>query len=361
MRRHNKVGAIRFMGGKVKATMKAIVYVLLAVGVFGACSIKEAADHMKEQTDRLKDNSDHLAKRTSDLENELTFDRSFHSFKDVAELLFGENGKGGSEVSTSAVGTQTAADVNIEPDLVLYATAAIKSLLFQFWKGDFHDSLSALDDRYELSADIFFVRLSKYIPRDLEVDRWMPDRPYKAIAALGARLDEVRPEYLAALSRQGLSNLSFYDVIMTALKNRSAYTREEILPKTTAKILQWEQEAIYVMQLRHNFLPLMALTRASDMQDRGDFGKAVMMVTGQKIDLSEKNPEQLREWTRWLRKALQTRADLKAAGIEPKSNAVMRMLLKSADFSSESKDLSLLKRPLVKEFKEAYGQILSEK
>ncbi len=190
---------------------------------------------------------------------------------------------------------------------------------------------------------MMFTRLNKYIPRDFSVDVMMPDRAYKGLGSFAARMEQMQPTYVEALKKRGLpQNLSLYEMLALALKDRDLPDQIGLLPKTKAKILQWKQEAIYLLQIRHNYLPMLVLARMTDIQDRGDFRRALMAIRGQAVELDSADPskavsyEQLREWTYWLNQAVETRARLRALGIEPKYNKVMGTMLRAPNFGQDA-------------------------
>lgn len=308
---------------------------LVASLLLSACSLKKNMDemkdstvHMKDQTDRLAKTSDGLAHRTNALETELTEKETYAMFVLNIQKLFGEDDEVG--------------QWNQEPSMLLYAGAAVRSMRFQFWKGDGSESLKTLDDRFEESAKIFFTRTVQYIPRDFEVNVLNPSRAYKAVASLGTQLDEVRPEYVASLQQAGLSHLSLYDVIVDSLRHQNVTAaRTETLPQTAAMVLQWKQEAIHFLQLRHNYFPMMVLTRMTDFPDLWAFpGRFMMTLQGRTVDLSKFDTEQLREWTSWLNKAEQTRLDLQSIGVTPVYNHMFLNLVKSVQFAGQEQLLA---------------------
>jgi hypothetical protein len=243
----------------------------------GGCSLTKTADEMKASTNRIKDMSDHLSKRTDDLESELTFKETSYMMTINMQWLFGE---------ADAPADVVRAEPGAEPDLLYYAGVTIKAMWFQFWKNDFNEDMNALDERLALGAEILFTRAITHTPHDAKVDVLNPDRSYKGIASLGAKLDFTRPEFARVTRAAGLGDLTFYDVVVEALKNRGQMERHERFPQAAAKILQYEREATYMLQLRHNYLPLMVVARMTDLSDRGDLARVWMVFKGQKVDLS---------------------------------------------------------------------------
>lgn len=336
-----------------------------------SCGVKKDAEEMKKTSEDIRRQTDsvaktsnaileqslHISKRTNDLESELTFKESYVLTLANLDYLFGKDEK------LEEKGPES--ELSVDPDLLLYASAAMQSMYFQFWKGDFDEKTSVLDQRLELAADTLFTRSVKHIPRDFGVNVPNPDRSYKAIASLGARLEDVRPEFTASLIQVGQKPFSFYDVLIWALAGRDRLKREEMLPKAIAKILHWKQEAIYLLQLRHNYLPIVVVGRMTDLQERGAFWKVAMLVMGQTVDVNRFDPEQLREWTSWLKQALDTRKQLRAIGIEPEYNWAMHQMVKSVDFGQKmilsASPATLDDRGLVRyEFARSYQAVLSD-
>jgi hypothetical protein len=339
--------------------------------VLSSCGVKKDAEEMKRTSEEIRQQTDsvaktsnsileqslHISKRTNDLESELVFERSYVLTLANLNDLFGKIEKKNERGPES--------HLSMDPDLLLYASGTMQSMYFQFWKGDFDEHLAVLDHRLELAADTLFARSNKHIPRSFKVNVPSPDRSYKAIASLGARLQDVRPEFTASLLQAGLKPFSFYDVLIWALAARDRVHRDEMLPKAVAKILHWRNEAIYLLQLRHNYLPIVVVGRMTDLQERNDFWKVVTLVVGQSVDIRSFDLEQLREWTRWLRQAMDTRAQLRSIGIEPQYNWAMHRMLKAVNFGQKAM-LSMERSSLDEvngirfEFAEAYQSILED-
>lgn len=323
-----------------------------------ACSVIKDSKEMKKTLEELNGKGDQLAKRISDVETEGTFDRSYKSFQEETEKLFAENGK----------------DDVVEADMVIHAKAAISSMLFQFWKGDYADTLDALDNRFALHADMFYARVNGKAG-EKKVDVLIPNRAYKGVSALGAFMHEMRPEYAEALRRNNLPSLSLYAVTLMALKARGANGPQPLLPKTMDKILEWKQEAVYTLQLRHNFLPLMVLSRLGDLNVRGewfaDLRNAVELIRTTRVSLNAAEPKriddrQLKIWTQWLKAALHTRQALRDLGFTPEYNKNFGILLNNLNFGQAE----ILAAPLTAqsserarleyEFAQVYMKVASE-
>lgn len=292
-----------------------------------ACSVQSDVDSMIKTSQNIEDQSKHLSKRTDDLERELVNKESNTTLNDFLDILFGD-GKFGAQPVT-------------EPTLLEEAGFAMESMHFQYWKGDYNEPLAVLDDFFSQSLEILFVHSSAHIPRDFNVNVLQPGRDYKAIGSLGSQLGRMRAEYAANLTTSGLKNYSAYDVIVQALKNRDRFERTEALPKSTALVLQWKQDAIYMLQLRQVYLPVTVLARLTDFQDKKDLSwkfwdtRAWDAIVGGSLTIDfatndpmrKIDPEQLKLYTLWLNQSLQTRQDLIDICVEPQTNAMLNGIL----------------------------------
>lgn len=306
-----------------------IIFTGVLALLVGACSLKRTADNMERDTEELKHNSrglksdsEMLGKRTLDLEAELTFKESSFMMIQNMRYLFGED-----DLPETADALPSR-----EPDLPFYAAVVVKSMWFQFWKGDYGDTVEALDERIELGAEILLVRANSYTPYAANVDVLNPDRGWKALAALGSQIHLVRPEYQRAALAHGFST-NMYDLMIEALRVRHEIEPNVRFPRAIAKVNQYAQTAEYLLQLRHNYLPAMVLCMMTDFKDIGTLSRLWMkMVSGRRVDLNRFTPAQLREWTVWLKSAAQTRADLAAIGIKPAYNKMLMGIVASMDF-----------------------------
>ncbi len=314
----------------MNSALRLVVLFPLFLALLAGCEIKKTADDMKKTTRRVEDSSKHLEKRTDDLHNDMTYKESNETMMRELDKLFGETAQENLTPMNSAFNYFFG--INNEPDLFENAGTTILAMHWQFWKGDYNDNMAELDSRLMWAAEALFLRLFKHVPRDGNVDVLRPDRSFRGVGALGAKLDIVSDRFHDILKSKGMPDSIFYDLIVTALRNRNEIQRNEQFPRATAKVLQWEQEAVYMLQLRHNILPLMVVSRLTDFQERGDARRLWMSITGQTVNLNSANPEQLKEWISWLEKATQTRADLRSMGIAPQYNVMLNKIIAGVDF-----------------------------
>lgn len=312
----------------------------LSVAGCGVNSAIKSTEELRDNSRDLKINSGQLAKRTDDLEHEATFDRSAFNIVQNLRWLFGIE---------EAVGKAWTYP-NGEPDYMGHAGFTIESFWFQFWKGDYREDMNDLDVRFEVSSRLFLTFLKTHVPYSQRVDTMLINRSWKGAAALGASLDYVNARFAEALQRANIPQFSYYDVIMAALKPEGTDRLQAMLPKTMHRIRVYKQEAEYLIQLRHNFLPLMVVSFLTDFKDRWLIGRALMYLkdnsrVGQtlkwimgpeRFDVERFHTDQFAEWTEWLNKARATREDLRTkVGVAPKYNRVLLGVASNVDFDQE--------------------------
>jgi hypothetical protein len=296
------------------------------VGTLAACDMQKKEDQIAATSDRIESQSGHLGARTEDLERELVNKESNTTFADYLDRLFAEG------VYSNQVIT--------EPTLLMDAGFAVESMHFQYWKGDFTEDVSVLDDFMNQALELLFVHMTAHIPRTFDPNILCPDRNWKAVGSMGAKIDRMRSEYALNLKNAGLSNLSAYDVIVKALQDRGSFERKEVLPRSTSMVLQWKQDAIYLLQMRQIYLPVTVLARMTNFQDLADSSDWLScgsrgwdaLTGGLNVNLNAKgsnsiDPEELKTWTLWLNQSLQTRQTLKDMCIEPLSNTMINKIL----------------------------------
>lgn len=309
-----------------------------------ACDMVSISKDIKSQSDEIKDRTKHVEKRTDDLERELVNKESNTALKQNLDLLFGEGEFGRQDITDTA--------------LINYAAFAIEAMHFQYWKNDYSESLAVLDEFFRQPLEMMFVRVTGHIPRAPNSIEGVldPDRDFKAIGSLAAFLDRQRDEYAQVLSSARMNGYSAYDVILQALKNRGKLERNEPLPRATRLVLQFKQEAIYVIQMRHNYLPVIVLSRITNIQEHGLFGRLFDLLTGMDARIAEADPEQFKQWSGWLQDALDTRQALADMCIKPEFNRSIFSILNGVKFPPVPKANALGNK-----FVELFQQVASQK
>ncbi len=319
--------------------------------------IRDTSKEISENSRDIRSRSEHLANRTDDVEYELLDGTSFQIFNQMIELLFG---------GPAANPRSPDAHLNSEPDYLFAAGGVMQSASFQYWKGDYRSDLNALDEAFRHTAEILFDRSVKHVPRDFAVDIWRPNRSYLAIGSMGVMLDKVTPHFEATLREHKVDPVNMYEIVLTALRGRDQETPPGPYPRSYEQILLFRQEAIYMLQLRHNFLPMVLLGRITDLQDRSTAQRLLMFLgVVPKINLraSDFTIVELEKFTRSLKKVTATRQALREMGITPLYNAIYAGILHNMDLGRSELLAAPGDSPLERaryDFAEAYRAVVGE-
>jgi hypothetical protein len=308
--------------------MKLTVGLFVLAGLATGCSLKKSLDEttsatqqMKDSTDGIRRDSDLLAARTDDMNSELTLDASTGKVTDHLNILFGE-----------APGQYPANEVGYLKE----AGIAINAMWFQYWKGNFNDVSQRLDERFELGADLLLAHVKEHSSLDHPIDKFYPDRNYLGCASIAVELDTVLPQFTESLARAGLGPYSFYDLVVDALASGGSKYYKGSYPLAVTKVLEYKQDAIYLLQLRQNYYSMMVYAELVEFAGHGMFERTPKYFMTQTVDLAPKSNEQLARWTRWLKAAKQTREDLVRIGIQPEYNMTFQKFLRGLDFGQEA-------------------------
>lgn len=386
---------------------KQFVLVAVIAAMVGGCSLKKTAEDtaattkemnekmtkMNKNTEEVKETSEDLKDLTSDLSTNMTWDASYDKVVMSMNWLFqqGPYQKHRRSIlewlrDTALTKVTDAKIENEEPDQMVAASATILAMWFQSWNGKLdEDGIAELDERMEKGVDLLFTRTFTHAGASKKVDVVLVDwTKYNGVAALGARLEENSPQFKRVFKRLKQTPPNFYDLAINALKQRKLVKPESKFPLTTERILQRRAEVTYMLQLRHNILPLMVVARMSNIQDLGNLGRLRMsgkldfildmipdwpVINRAKrdrtpISLSEFGPAEFREWTGWLKAASETRRALAEMGIQPEYNGIYRDIIANVDFGQRE---LLAAEPsadpyhqVVREFAEAFQNAASE-
>jgi|GEM_PF-3085820 hypothetical protein len=271
----------------------------LALGVLltvTACSLKDTAENVEHSTKNIEENSKHLseqsdqiAARTEELLRGMRQLQMLTLLKDSRRELIASEG----------------ATLKLQKAMVFYA-----AFEFQKWTGKYTDTPQDLDELYALAVDLFFSSVDDLIPDSLPVDVMSPDNNWKSLASLAATMDFVDYKQKENMEAAGLQPVSIYALITEALKQEAQVNRGASVPRYVMKVLEWKKEALYLLQLRHNYFPAMVLARLTPFEESFSF-QLKQTFWGSSVSVADINYAQLKEWGRWLENGIETQNFLK--------------------------------------------------
>lgn len=243
------------------------------------------------------------------------------------------------------------------------ATQLIRTLEFQQWSGNGDDNVARKEDLDERGMEQFMGFAKSLISGNYDVGdkqglylsrEWRdrlsmvnpPDSRWLNVAALAANMHEVDVDQVAAAARLKIPISTIYSMIINGLSLKEAHDRGEKVPKYVETVLRFEPEAKFLLQMRHNFFPVMVLSEFTDI-DKEIFNRNNLMNfpldlfdrinsvmrTGFKAKLTESNLTRIKkEAVDWGRNALDTQKDLEKLGIKLEFNPFAAQVFYNSEF-----------------------------
>lgn len=164
-----------------------------------------------------------------------------------------------------------------------------------------------------------------------------PDDNWKNLASIAATMDLIEEDQQTAAVKSGVPAESIYSLIVKGLQYKAIYNRDKsLVPAYAVQVLIWEREAVFMLQLRHNYLPMMMMSRmstymTSESREAMALGKAWMgkPLSADQLDNGAKIEE---HGVQWLQSALETQRVLKKLGYPLQFNNVLKTMLSQLNF-----------------------------
>lgn len=225
-------------------------------------SIEEQSRRLGDTSEKLDQNTDKVAKDSPQI-NAQTGDIFYGARKDLGFERVDERFK------------EIVDDKASDADKVLYATAMCGTYEFQQWVGHYNDSPQIKAELYHRALRDLFARLDGLIGHDYNVDTSVAklgsvelskslDNRWKSLASIAVALGEIDDDQATASMGNHIPPESLYSLIVKGLQYKEKYNRGENIPKYAHDVLDYEDEAVFLMQLRHNYFAAMVLSRFSD-------------------------------------------------------------------------------------------------
>lgn len=269
---------------------------LLLMGT--GCSLKETADNMEDSTKNIEEQSHQLAVRTEELLRGMRQVEANNTMKNSREELVSADGD----------------TIKLQKAMVFFA-----AFEFQKWTGIYTDTPADLDELYSIAVQLFFTSVDDLIPDDFNVDPLMPGGNWRSLGALAVAMDFIDYKHRHHMEGAGKEAVSMYGLVTEALKQEEKVNRGETVPTWVMKVLEWKREAVFMLQIRHNYYPAMILCRLTPFESSLTF-QIRQRYWGSSFPLADVNYAQLKEWGNWLRHGQETRDLLTSLKIRPKFN-----------------------------------------
>jgi hypothetical protein len=147
-----------------------------------------------------------------------------------------------------------------------YASEYFASMEYQFWKPQ-TETPQDREDMKNVAVKDFFRKVKEYIGDRNAFNPQAADAKSKNLFALAGTLHYVNLSQVNALKGSSLDNVTMLSMIEDGLKAKAKVQDgtviETDLPEYQAEVLRNEQDAIYLLRVRQNFLKAMAVSLAS--------------------------------------------------------------------------------------------------
>lgn len=293
----------------------------LLILAFTGCSLKQNMDQVRDDTRDIKDATGRVEEMTNNVA-EHTRDvyldgRKAGSIKELRDN-FAKLREGGQESVVQKIE---------------YATVYFASQEFQYWKGRREDETERRSLLFAKGVDLFFSQIDDLIDETFPISVLnifsQGFRNWLDLSVLSMAMDKIEDDQLVLASEKGFRPMSMLNLVEEGLKYRKASLANEQIPLYANRVLQREQQAIYLLQLRQNFYPLLVLGLMTDFDESLlNMGEKLLsfkkLGLGWTLDLRFANQEQLRMWRDFLRSAEETREFLQQIGQPPQINPVVQ-------------------------------------
>lgn len=222
----------------------------------------------------------------------------------------------------------------------------ISSMEMQYWTGTHKDGVEQRNSLINESLRIFLSDIDSLIDDEypLNTPLLFGKNKWLVLSSFAAALSEVA-EYQKLKSKQvGFKTYTVYDAFKDALKMENSINAGQEAPEYIHTILEYKQQVIYLLQLRHNYYPFIVATMISDIEDNNPLTLYLQKFHEDWfVDISGSNnlpysKDQYKRWTSYLRDMQETQKFLQALGIPVERNIALDDLfgglhLWASDFS----------------------------
>ncbi len=292
--------------------MQKILYLIVCFLLLSSCSVADDVDELKGSVGEMKDQTRHMRDRTEDIYSGTREAESINSLRQS----FAEVVRGG--------------DKEIVRKLE-YAMIYFGSFEFQHWQNNYEDTLSRRDHLMAKAVELFFAQIDDLIDDSFPISVWNPSgqayQNWLVLSVMSVAMSQRHPNQELYAKEGKFHARSMMDIIVESLSLKADILRGTKVPEYVSQVLRWEQQALYLLQLRHNFIPFMVLGTMTNFEE--SFFAKLRRFLPWSLDLSEANEIQIQWWNDWLRQADQTRNILQALHVKPQTNTLMKFIYSS--------------------------------
>lgn len=226
-----------------------------------------------------------------------------------------------------------------DTEKIRYATALCQSFEFQQWTGSTDDTVKKKYQLYAKGLRDFFAMFDSLINHNYTVDTDFvggipkpPDDRWKTLASVAVAMAEIDPDQQAASDANHIEAESIYSLIVKGLGMKAAANAGKNIPDYAKQVLDWEDEAVFFLQLRHNYFPAMVMARFSDFATGLD-KEAGAFLLGLKVNLPANATKIQDQGITWLMAAQETQRTISKLGYPLQFNRAILTTFSNTKFA----------------------------
>ncbi len=225
-------------------------------------------------------------------------------------------------------------------DKLELTTAYFAGMEYQYWLGWGQDTQELRESMWAKGIEMFFSHIDGLVDDHFPMSgswwtlgyKLSDDQETLGIVSVG--MSKVSTEQERMTKKFGIKSYSAYDLIKEGLKYKVDYESGHSVPEWAVKVLRNEKTAIYLLQLRHNFYPLIVLSRMTNVEDSPKWFLAKSLVQDIQIDLTQFSKAELDYYQELLNKGLDARMYLeRTLCIQPQYSKLTQHFYSSAVFA----------------------------
>lgn len=279
------------------------VITLLSLLGLAACGPIKNMDEMHDATNSMATTTDHMSKTTEEMKGktEDLYHTTLSTYTDLRQ------------------GNSLIIRADALNDMEKYASIESKideagmyymAFEFQLWKNYGPDTEKAREALYLEAAQQFFRDIHRYMDADRSTDPASTNPAMQNLFALAVALHQLNPNQEAMAEKSGIANVSMLSLIKGTLAKQADVESGKIawdsVKEYEREILTNAKDAIYMLQLRANFLPMMVLAKLTPIETMNFFEKVKLLLFDYDANWQQLNLAQVKEYTRWINEASAT-------------------------------------------------------
>lgn len=306
--------------------MSKLLSIILVSTLFVHCSVNDDMDDMKETTNKMEKTTKKVSSSTEQLKN-----RTEDLYKGAREVI---------SILNQNINFDDVIEIensNIS-DKLLTASIFFASMEFQHWQGDYEDSLEVRQELMRKAIQYFFWKIDGLIDDSMPVDTpkytkvipWLGEnyKNWLNLSVFAVAMSKIHEQQIQVAFKKSVPVYSIYSIIKEALDSKEKLLKGEVLPAYIEEVLKNEQVAIYLLQLRHNFYPLILASKISDIED-GFWNSLMKTYFRWEVNPGQFNKAQYAHFEELLERGFETRNFLKEQKVEVAYNSVVKDIFKN--------------------------------